>query len=201
MFYFDYQCGNMGMIWNLFSGLNDMTEEEKLGTARNGCSFSHTLEIVNAALNKADSALMSENFDLRAYEYKCSENDRVVAFNNASKVLFIVDDDSSSEGSVGYGDIPNRDVTSKKKEEAFDMLLNDYDFEKSINSLFNIRSKYIKEKSIDIVQALVSSLRGIPEAIDVVKNLSNSDKVFKDLVSDLCSMESGMLLSRLEMCC
>lgn len=198
MFYFDYQCGNMGMIWNLFSGLSEMTDEEKLGTAKNGCSFSHTLEIVSAALNKANSDIMTEDFDLRAYESKCRENDKVVAFNSASKVLFIVDEDSSSdEESVGYGDISNRKL--KKKEEAFDMLLSSYDFEKSINELFNIRNKYIKEKSIDVVQALVSSLKGIPEAIDVIKKLSDSDNVFKELIADLCSMESGMLLAKLEM--
>lgn len=199
MKYFKYQSGSMSKVWSLFRGLGDMTPEQ-IDKMYGGSDYSHTLEIVNAALNGSIS-LTDEavnDFNLPAYEYRCRENEKNGNFKRAKEILNIVEfDGSDEEEKIGYGDISSRKLQNNF-EESFDEIMSSETFESNIKQLFDIRSKYIIEHSIDPVSALINSLKGIPEAIQEVKQLM-CDAVIKDLIVSLCEdSRDGKLLRVLE---
>ena len=52
MRYFDYQPKvQFGKIWELFSEMNSRSEAEILGQTNSRVQYSHTIEIINAALS------------------------------------------------------------------------------------------------------------------------------------------------------
>lgn len=199
MKYYKYQQNrSMSKIWQLFQGLDDMTSEQ-IDRMYEGSDYSHTLDIVKAALNGSiplsDEAV--REFSLQAYEYRCKENDKNGRFNRAKDVVNIVEFDNSDEDlKVGYGDVSDRKL--KVKEDAFEELMNSRAFEENIRQLYNIRTKYIIEHGIDLVSVLISSLKGIPEAITEIKKLM-IDEGIKELITSLCEdSKDGELLKVLE---
>lgn len=200
MNYFDYQTyGTLGRVWSLFSELGQLSEEESLGRTRRSCVYSHTLEIVNAALNGSLST-DSENldaFDLAAYEFRCAQNDKINKIKGTEKVLNIVDSVGDDEESVGFGDISDRKLRSV--EESFEILEGMESFEANLMALYNIRDKYIRDKGIDVVGILASSLKGIPEAVSQIKTLVAENSRLRELIVSLCEDGGdGALMSRLE---
>lgn len=199
MRYFKYQQqGPMSQIWSLFRDLGEMSNE-RLDRLYGNSDYSHTLEIVSAALNGAialsDEAV--DNFNLQAYEFKCRENEKNGNFKKASEVLHIVEFDGSEEDlKVGFGDVSDRKL--QVFEDSFDEVMSSETFEANIKELLGIRSKYIIECGIDPVRALINSLKGIPDAIAEMKNLM-CDVVLRDLIVSLCEdSRDGKLLRLLE---
>lgn len=201
MNYFDYQPKvPMGRVWSLFSQLSDQSEEEILGKGQFNYGYAHSVEIVKAAitgtLSTSDDAL--EGFNLKAYEAKCRKNDEIDFKQSVDKCLFIVDNNlnDSDEGRVGYGDISANKIVNP--EDAFALIDSMGTFESNIDLLLNIRTEYIETKGIDLVSIIVSSLKGIPEAVDSLATLLKENCKLKDLVVGLCEdSDSGELLSRL----
>ncbi len=195
MRYFDYQQnGTLGRVWSLFSSLGSLSEEKRL----NSTEYSHTIEIVNAALRGylATSDESIDSFNLEAYEYKCNENDRISKIYTADKVLYIVD--NVEETDIKIGEIHENNVKLSKSGE-FDSTDNSLSFESNIQRLLELRKMYIKVHGIDLVFVFKASLKGIPEAIGEMKILSNSDKELRELIKSLCEDEdSGVVLRRLE---
>ena len=201
MNYFNYQAkGTLGLVWSLFSGLDDMTEEDRLDKSYRRCSYGHTLEIVNAALNGSLSLEDPEGFNLKAYEFKCQDNDAINLQKSVEKFLYIVDstNDDDSDGRVGFGEISDRKLESK--EEAYDLLECSEAFEENLKRLYNIRSEYIRCKGFDPARLLMNSLKGIPEAVKEVTTIVKSNKVLGEIFVSLCedSVE-GNLIQRLEL--
>jgi hypothetical protein len=200
MKYYKYQQKqSFSKIWQLFQGLDEMTPEQ-IENMYEGSDYSHTLDIVKAALNGSipltDEAV--REFSLQAYEYKCKENDKNGRFNRAKEVVNIVEFDSSDDDlKVGYGEISDRKL--KPKEDAFEELMNSRAFEENIRQLYNIRTKYIVEYGVDLISVLISSLKGIPEAVLEIKKLLTVDVNIKDLIVSLCEdSQDGELLRVLE---
>lgn len=195
MRYFDYQQnGTLGRVWSLFSSLGSLSEEKRL----NSTEYSHTIEIVNAALRGylATSDESIDSFNLEAYEYKCNENDRISKIYAADKVLYIVD--NVEETDIKIGEIHENNVKLSKSGE-FDSTDNSLSFESNMQRLLELRKMYIKVHGIDLVFVFKASLKGIPEAIGEMKILSNSDKELRELIKSLCEDEdSGVVLRRLE---
>lgn len=201
MRYFDYQYqGTLGRVWSLFSGLQGISEEEKLGKSKYSCAYTHTLDIVNAALNGSLSTSNEslETFNLQAYEYKCEENDKINKIKQVEKVLYIVDNVGDDEDTVGFGDISERKL--KSREDAFELLECDASFEANLAKLYNIRRDYIKERGIDLVSILEASLKGIPDAVTEIAALVSENSKLKELIVSLCEeSRDGALIQRLEM--
>lgn len=201
MRYFDYQYqGTLGRVWSLFSGLQEISEEEKLGKSKYSCAYTHTLDIVHAALNGSLSTSNEsiENFNLQAYEYKCEENDKINKIKQVEKVLYIVDNVGDDEDTVGFGDISVRKLRSR--EDAFEILECDASFEANLAKLYNIRRDYIKERGIDLVSILEASLKGIPDAVTEIAELVSENLHLKELIVSLCEeSRDGALIQRLEM--
>lgn len=199
MKYYKYQnTKSMSKVWELFKELGTMSTEQ-LEKLYEGSNYSHTLDIVNAALNGSIS-LTDESvsgFNLAAYEYRCKETDKISNFNRCKDIVNIIDVDNSDDDlKVGYGEVSSRAI--KSFEDSYDEVINSEEFEENIRMLYGIRSKYIIEHGIDLVSVLRSSLQGIPEAINEVKNLM-SDNCVKDLILSLCENSSdGRLLKALE---
>lgn len=81
MNYFKYQqSGSLGMVWSLFSGLQDVSVEEKLHKSKYSCSYEHTLDIIKSALS--GSITMDDSFNLEAYEFRCAENEKKGMFKS-----------------------------------------------------------------------------------------------------------------------
>lgn len=199
MKYYKYQNTKpMSNVWSLFKDLDTMTPSQ-IERLYADSDYSHTLDIVKAALNGSipltDDAV--REFNLQAYEYKCKENDKNGNFKKAKDILNIVEFDNSEEDvNTRYGDISDRKL--KVVEDAFEEVMSSDTFEANIRELYNIRTKYIIEHGIDLVSVLISSLKGIPEAVAEIKTIM-CDTVVKDLIVSLCEdSRDGKLLRTLE---
>ena len=204
MNYFSYQQnGICGRVWSLFAGLKDVSEEEKLQKANHNVSYAHSLEIVGAALRGSlatDDESLSV-FDLRAYECKCAENDKIGKIQKAEKELFIVDtSNSDSEEKVGFGDVTEREKRLQCIDKAFDQLESMESLNEDIKRLCNIRQDYIVEHGVDLVGGRINSLKGIPDAVAELKTILASEKnsQLSSLIVSLCENGSGSLMNQLE---
>ncbi len=196
MNYFKYQPqGQMGEIWSLFADLRDAQVEclEKKDSI-NRCEYSHTYQILSSAMNGTIFDL--ERFNLREYEYACQERDKIIAYNKSKKELSIVDDELSEDGDAKKS--PNTINVSKLKrfEEAFQLVIENEDFENCLRELLNIREDYVEEKGFDPILMLKNALMGIPDAVKGLREVK--DKRFQELVSSLCELGGeGTLMLRL----
>lgn len=202
MNYFSYQPkGVTGRVWGLFASLANVSEEEKLGKDNsNFAGYAHTLEIVNAALNGTLATDLDsiDNFNLKAYEYICNQNDEIGRSKDVEKMLFIVDSIDEETEKVGYGDISERKL--KTVDTAFDEVMDLDSFETNLNKLYNIRKTYITTKGIDLVSILYNSLKGIPEAMSAFREVISENLDLKELITSLCEDGSGgILMERLEL--
>lgn len=204
MNYFSYQQnGICGRVWSLFAGLRDVSEEEKLQKSSHNISYAHSLEIVGAALRGSlatDDESLSV-FDLRAYECKCAENDKIGKIQKAEKELFIVDtSNSDGDEKVGFGDVTEREKRLQCVDKAFDELESMESLHEDIKLLCNIRQDYIVEHGIDLIHVMVNSLKGIPDAIEELKGILASEKnsQLSSLIVSLCENGSGSLMTQLE---
>lgn len=196
MRYFDYQTqGTIGMIWGIFAPLGMRSEDEMLSKSRYSCSYSHTLEIVNAALNGSLS-YMNDDFDLARYESKCATNERIGKRQEVDKLLYIVDSTEEEDNRVGYGDISERALGTK--EDVFEGIESEDTLDSGLCQLSELREKYIKEIGKDIVSILRSSLRGIPEATIEIQGIMSKDSFLREVVINLCESSNGTLMSRLQ---
>ena len=86
MRFFKYNSNeNIGRVWSLFSHMAEaQINQTDFGMA---CDYSHTLEIVNAAMSGSISLDYEsiENFNLEGYEYACSKNDRIRKLQRRNK--------------------------------------------------------------------------------------------------------------------
>lgn len=202
MEYFKYQHeGVTGRIWGLFAGLKDISVEEKLQKSTYNVSYAHSLEILSAAFRGSlatDDESLRE-FDLRAYECKCAENDKIGKIQKAEKELFIVDtNNSDNEDKVGFGDITEREKRLQCVDKAFDELESMESLNKDIKLLCNIRQDYIVEHGVDLIHVLVNSLKGIPDAISELREIMASESTLQPLIVSLCENGSGSLMEELE---
>ena len=192
MNYFDYQYkGNMGKIWSLFRDLK-YAPQESIDTkdSKNRCYYGHTMDIISSAMN---GNIFSENFDLRSYEFACQKQERINKHIEANRTLALIDESEEGEFSNsgnGYGEISVNKI--KVIEDAYQLLENDLAFQESLKELYGIRSKYIVDFGIDPVGLLKGALRGIPESVDLIKKLKDSQ--LKEILVNLCELGSDGLL-------
>ena len=200
MRYFQYQATDrpMAEIWTLFRSMGTEGYTNKVTKGYEG--YTHTLEIVNAAMSGRLCSTREggfESFDLDLYERKCSENDTRSKGRIVQKELFIVDDcGNDEEEKIGYGDVSASKLGSV--EDSFDEMLDSQDFEQNLRILYRIRDKYIIDKGVDLVQLLKNALKVIPEAIAELKGLITTDPAVGDLILSLCSdSKNDHLIERL----
>lgn len=195
MEYFTYQPTVTGDIWTLFKDLGRRSQAE-IERTYSGSEYSHTLEIINAALSS--SIRLNEDFDLLAYERACQETDNLEKKKiKGHKEVNIVDFETSSDNtSVGYGDISSR--TLRAKEDLVEYMLDSEALNQNLERLFNIRSRYIVEQGVDIVSVLYNAMKGVSDAMVSLKGLIK-DSTIKDLYAELCmDSHDGELLRLLE---
>lgn len=197
MKYFEHKYnGSFGEIWGLFAGLSDVAEEEMLSSNKN-YDYSHTEEIIKSAMNGNFSC--QEEFNLKLYEIKCSQTDRIEISSLRKKYLTIVDTINGNDNDVvGYGEISANDSRLQSIDTAFDVLENDDQFERCLAELYSIRKSYIVEKGVDPVEMLLNSLKGVPEAISSISELVSQDNYLKGIIEVLCENSFGTLRVRLE---
>ena len=187
-----------GRVWSLFSELSTASKEMRKDA--NSISFSHTLEIVNAALSGSISLDEEslQSFNLSAYEFTCSMNDRNSQFSRANKELFIVDEHGNSEEDerVGFGDISMRRLGVR--DNNLEVMINSQAFEESLSELLGIRQKVMVDEGIDIVKALYESLMGVASAIKLVQEVTEKNKQVEEIISTLCSVSNGGLCHHLQ---
>lgn len=189
----------MGAVWGLFAGLSG--EQESLIALKSNdkmtkCDYSHTLEIMNSAMNGNISSY-SDDFDLKAYEIRCTMTDEIELGTSRKKFLTIVDTVNTDEAdSVGYGEISSNKL--RTLEDAFEDLENKDEFDKNLQDLYALRRDYMVSEGIDIVQMLYNSLDGIPEAVAEVRVLTEKDEKLKSIVGALCENSRDMLQGKLK---
>ncbi len=202
MKYFKHQYSeSLGEIWGLFSDLASLSKEEILNKSGRS-EFSHTVEIINSAMNKKldnREGFDLDTFDLRAYEAECRKKDDIKLNDSRKKFLTIVDTVNGSDTDVvGYGEISMNDNRLKSIEDAFALFDENDEFERCLSELYNIRKNYIVTKGVDPVEMLINSLKGIPEAVSLMAELVLEDLSLKQIVEGLCSNSKNTLQLRLE---
>lgn len=192
-----------GRVWSLFTELSKANESMKLNQKKKvGVEFSHTLEIVNAALSGSiqldDDSI--DTFNLSAYEFACQENEKIVKCAKVNKELFIVDDynsESDTEKRVGFGDISMRRLGTKDKN--LEEIINSEAFGESLSQLLGIRSTVAVDYGVDIVRALYGALIGTVGAVELVRKVTEQNKQVEEIITTLCnSSRSGELQGRLQ---
>lgn len=193
MKYFKYQYqDSMGDIWGLFSGLSESVE-----SINNRGLYGHTIEIINSAMNGNLSSNSEDEFDLKAYEMRCKKTDDIELDKTREKYLSIVDTVNGDDNdSVGYGEISSNKLSSL--EDAFGEFEKRDEFDTTLLKLFNMRSTYLINEGVDIIDTLINSLDGIPEAVDEMQELIINDSFLRDIVSILCENGNNILRSALE---
>lgn len=197
MRYFKYQISKpMSKVWSLFSDLGGIDKQKLYGN-----SDSHTIEIIESAVR--GNIVLTDDFNLLAYEKRCQENDKFNRSKDVSKCVNIVDDASSDDDmKVGYGDISNRRLSSYLdiEENDFDKVESSTSFEESVRKLYEVREKYIIESGVDLVTLIKGALNGIPEALSEIRLvIEDSTEEVKDLIVSLCENSNGKLLKTLSM--
>ena len=205
MRFFKYNSNeNIGRIWSLFSHMAEaQINQTDFGMA---CDYSHTLEIVNAAMSGSISLDYEsiESFNLEGYEYACSKNDKIRRLQKRNKELFIVDsfDSDDEEGRLSYGDVSSNEVaikTYKNVKNELDSIVNDIAFNTSLKELLQIRNKTYVEYGIDIVVALVSAIQGMKGAVDNIRMLVEKNETLGEIITSLCEAgNSEGLLGKLQ---
>lgn len=195
MRYFDYQHnGTLGRIWSLFTGLYDVSEEFKTGKSKSYCDYSHTLEIVNAAISGSLSTSTEsiEEFNLEAYECACSKNDKISKIKSADKYLYIVDEVGEDNENIGFGDISEKKI--KSPENDFKDIESKLSFEENMCKLLDIRTNYLRKNGVDLLVILKSALCGIPDAIGELNTISDGNDMLSDIIKSLLEDASENLL-------
>lgn len=207
MRYFNYQCGQVGCVWNMFKELGTIPDRDRDPNDFSRCLYGHTLETMGSLMNRLESGgeLDSEDFCLRAYEIKCQINDGKQQIEDAKKVLAIISDPSSEDADAtraSFGQITETQVSRRAEKthmDMFDAIENDDEFFRCMNSLYNINKSYITDQGTDLVLLLKSALSGIPSAINRLQEVLSSNTEVNSLISELCeSSTDGELLSALE---
>lgn len=202
MKYFKYQYSDsLGEVWGLFSELASLSEEEILNKNKR-YDYSHTTEIINSAMNskiESREGFNTDEFNLKAYEFKCHQNDEIKLNDLRKKHLTIVDTiNGSDDDVVGYGEISSNDTRLRSIEDAFELLEDNDEFEKCLCELYSIRKDYIIEKGVDPVEMLKNSLKGVPEAVTSMVDLLLEDSSLKNIIEVLCENGNNVLQGRLE---
>lgn len=198
MKYFSYQEEGLGEVWELFSDLASLSKNEEV--SNNNCEYEHVFDIVKTAISrkKENNPFGSEFFNLKAYEIKCRSNEKIKQDKSYKDELFIVDK-TGEDQLAGYGEITVNDLRLKSIEDDFELFENNEEFESCLCLLYNIRKKYIVTKGVDLVDMLINSLKGIPEAISLMGDLVLKDSLLKEIIEGLClNSRDNHLLLRLE---
>lgn len=202
MKYFKHQyTESLGEIWGLFSDLANISKDEII-SQNSRSEFEHTVEIVNSAMNKKldnRECFSLDTFGLRAYEAECRKKDDIKLNDSRRRYLTIVDTVNGNDANVvGYGEITSNDSRLKSIEDAFALFDENDEFECCLSELYNIRKDYIITKGVDLVEMLLNSLKGIPEAVSLMAELILDDLPLKQIVEGLCSNSKNSLQLRLE---
>lgn len=198
MRYFDYQPKmQLGKIWELFSEMNSRSEAEILGQTSSRVQYSHTIEIINAALSGSLS-ISDESikyFSLSAYEYACAKNEDIDRKASYATTLFLVSESEDEDKKAGYGEYS--DAKLKIKERPYDDFENRETFLENIKRLVHINKVYLRSKGIDVIRLLKNSLKNDKQSTKRLKLLLDEDMELKELVVDLCEDGSEGMLEKL----
>lgn len=198
MRYFDYQPKvQLGKIWELFSEMNSRSEAEILGQTNSRVQYSHTIEIINAALSGSLSVSDEsiKYFSLSAYEYACAKNEDIDRKASYATTLFLVSEGEDEDKKAGYGEYS--DAKLKIKERPYDDFENRETFSENIKRLVNINKVYLRSKGIDVIRLLKNSLKNDKQSTKRLKLLLDEDMELQELVVDLCEDGSEGTLEKI----
>lgn len=207
MRYFNYQCGQVGCIWQMFRDLGSIPEKDRDPSDYSRCLYGHTLETMSSLQTKLKSGqdLDPDEFCLRAYELKCQKNDSMQQIEDAKTTLAIIDDPGSEDVEVrraSFGQITEMQLARRAMKTHTDMyesVEDEDEFFRCMASLYNINKTYITDQGTDLVLLLKSALKGIPSAVDCLTKVLSSSAEIKTIISELCEVSSdGALLKALE---
>lgn len=198
MKYFAYKPSKtIGKVFRLFDKLGDLSEGEIL--KQESLRYTHTCDIIASALNGnidlSDDKI--RDFNLAGYEYKCTKTSKLAEKNNTKKELFIVPDVTVDEEATktSFGDVSERRLHSvNKAEELFDKVLDEESFYQNLDALYSIRTPYIVEKGVDIVNLLYSAITGVKDADKLLSEYTKKDSNLNEIINGVCLSEKHDLL-------
>lgn len=167
-------------IWGLFE------EWEKTNAP-----FEYVLEIIDAAAsNKVDF----DNFNLSAYNKAVRKNVSKGSSRRKNKVLHIVNDieDISSEP---YGVAESIVSIYAEQEDEYKKLEDEEELAYAIEEIRNLNGVVFYTYRVDMLHCIKQALKGLPESINILKNLVDNDSFIGDLLKIV--LESGQPFAEL----
>lgn len=149
-------------VLNLFSPLSQ-TPEKKL---------EYAYEIIVGGLRGKIN--FSSGFNLEGYEMAVKKNYAMALENTKKKNTFIVMEDDGYEDFIRNGGT-TLDLASvrmvRKMEDEYEKLLDNEELEHAVETIKALNEEYIKSEGIDLIVCIKSALKGIPDAVNTVKQL------------------------------
>lgn len=202
MNYFSNQYNeNIFEVWGKLTNLVEVQQQEESVV---GEGFEFIYQLVHALMN--EQKVNKESFDnryidIKAYEYRCRKNEENQVNSTRAKIDHIVDMvNSKDKEHVGYGEKSSNDLALSSDKSDFDESEDKFDCILSLEALKEYRKTYLVTDGVDIIQTLTNALKGIPEAIRLLKTYITSDGLLRDAVITLCENNKNSLIPLLETC-
>ena len=154
-------------IWDLFKDANEI-----------GSRLDYTLEIIDAAMS--GNIDLSREFELEKYINSINRTRKLEALREAKKVVHITED--------SYDDEENSGVSSDRisyfvdSTDEYEILENSFELRYAINKFNSLQEYFLVNAKCDVKFAVRQALRGIPDSIELLKNLCNDYPVAAELL-------------------
>ena len=143
-------------------------------------------EIITAAL--AGKINLNKSFNLRGYEYKVHENQKLVQAKKDKNNKYIDDTDSANDD---YSDVRRTGgITASeasanainKMKDAYDEVCDDAELKYAIETIKEINEDMIVEDGVDLIRLVKNALTGIPQAVKSLKDVCEEHSLVKEYV-------------------
>lgn len=156
---FNTECSSK--IWELFEKANEL-----------GTKLDYTLEIIEAAMQGRID--FEKDFKLKEYVASIDRTKRLEGLREAKRAVHVTDvsDDEDSSG-VPYP-VDDRDD--------YEELENKFELQQAVDRFNEMQNYFLVNAKCDSKLAVRQALRGIPESIELVKNLCDEYPIAADLL-------------------
>lgn len=154
-------------IWDLFKDANEI-----------GSRLDYTLEIIDAAL--AGNIDFGREFELEKYINSINRTRRLEALREAKKTVHITEDSYDDEETSGVS--LDRISYFADSTDEYEILENSFELQYAVSQFDSLQEYFLVNAKCDVKLAVRQALRGIPDSIELLKNLCNDYPIAGELL-------------------
>lgn len=134
---------------------------------------------------------LNSEFNIDAYEAAIRKNIRLGVESERKKKVYLDFSDGDDWDEVIASGGMKSDVASihtvEQVQDAYEQLLLDEELEYAISTIKELQPILLVEEGIDFIYAMKQALKGIPDAIEAIKNICNEYEVVAEQVHSILS--------------